>query len=499
MSIRFGAFLIASLIFTTSVLSQQLKRGDLRFEPFSLMTFDGQSHPAELGRLAVPENRRQSSNRLITIAFVRLKSTAQQPAAPIVFLAGGPGIPGAVMARVPVYYDLFDQLRQVADVILLDQRGSGMSSPNLDDCPAQGQFPLDAFTTRQRLVNALAGATQHCADYWLSRGVDLTAYNTEESADDVDDLRQALGAGRVSLLGHSYGTELALAMIRRHGGSVERAVLSGTEGPGDHGTMPNVFDLQLKKIARLVADDATMGRDVPDAAALFHQDLQKLQKQPSKITITRQSTKTPVELAVGDEALRFVVEQMLADGRAIVSLPALLKSIGAGDYSLLEQRIGALYNGFDGHSGLMGRTMNCSAPTPPARLVQTKSEAESSAFGDVIRVDMQPEICKAAVGDFVLDADYFAPLYSTVPTLFLSGSMDANCPPMKADRMRWGFPNSLHLVIDNGFHETLPAEKVQAVAVDFFRGRDVGERYISFAPPHFLSVEEAKKAAGGRR
>ncbi|HUJ42745.1 MAG TPA: hypothetical protein VLW52_03955, partial [Opitutaceae bacterium] len=130
--------------------SQQSRRGEIAFEPYSLVTYDGQSQPAELGRLSVPENRRNGSSRFIQIAFVRLKSSAQQAGAPIVYLSGGPGVPASGMARVPVYNKLFNKLRQVADVILLDQRGSGMSSPNLDDCPTDGKFAADAFANEKR-------------------------------------------------------------------------------------------------------------------------------------------------------------------------------------------------------------------------------------------------------------------------------------------------------------------------------------------------------------
>jgi pimeloyl-ACP methyl ester carboxylesterase len=108
----------------------------------------------------------------------------------------------------------------------------------------------------------------------------------------------------------------------------------------------------------------------------------------------------------------------------------------------------------------MGRTMDCASGTPPERLVQTESEERTSLFAAVSRIDMQPEVCEEAVGKFSLGKEYFAPLYSTVPTLFLSGTLDADTPPMKAERLRWGFPRSTHIVVENGFHETLPAAEV---------------------------------------
>lgn len=91
------------------------------------------------------------------------------------------------------------------------------------------------------------------------------------------------------------------------------------------------------------------------------------------------------------------------------------------------------------------------------RLVQTESEARTSLFGDVSRIDMQPEICKEALG------------------------------------------HSTHIVVENGFHETLPAERVQAVVADFLKGEDVHDRNIVLQALHFLSLDEAKHSQGPPR
>jgi pimeloyl-ACP methyl ester carboxylesterase len=496
---RLAVVLSLCAVLSIPAFAQQPHTGQVSFEPYTLTTYDGQPHSAELGHLWVPENRQKNSGRLIRLAFVRLKSSATNPGSPIVYLAGGPGIPGIVMARVPVYYNLFERLRQVADVILLDQRGLGMSSPNLNDCPTGGKLPADTFATREGFVHALAQSAGDCAQYWRSKGFDLTAYNTEENADDIDDLRRALGAAKISLLGHSYGTELGLSVIRRHGDGIDRAVLASVEGPGDHDTKPWVLDLQLKKIARLVAADPTVGKDYPDLVSLFQADLKKLQAYPATFTITKQATKKPIQVTVGDVALEFMVEQMLANGRAISALPALLKSISLNDDSLLQRRIESLYNDFDSGITLMGLTTDCAAPTPSALVAQTQSEARASLFADVSRIDMQPEICNAALGKFALGPEYFSPLSSDVPTLFLSGTLDADTPPMKAERMRWGFSQSTMVVVENGFHETLPAPEVQSLVADFLRGMDVKDRHITFDLPTFLSLDDAKKSTQPRR
>jgi pimeloyl-ACP methyl ester carboxylesterase len=72
-----------------------------------------------------------------------------------------------------------------------------------------------------------------CRDHWQAEGVDLAAYNTVENAADLNDLRLALGYGKVTLVGGSYGSHLALQVLRQYPRAVERIVLYGVEGP-DH-------------------------------------------------------------------------------------------------------------------------------------------------------------------------------------------------------------------------------------------------------------------------
>src|SRR5215213_6884264 len=84
---------------------------DIAFEPYSLRTYDGQTHLVELGKISVPEARSAPSGRSLNVAFLRLKSTSARPAAPIVFLMGGPGIAATVIAPIPPYWQLFDALR----------------------------------------------------------------------------------------------------------------------------------------------------------------------------------------------------------------------------------------------------------------------------------------------------------------------------------------------------------------------------------------------------
>lgn len=57
------------------------------------------------------------------------------------------------------------------------------------------------------------------------------------------------------------------------------------------------------------------------------------------------------------------------------------------------------------------------------------------------------------------------------------GSLDSNTPPYQAEEVRWGFPNSVHLIVENAGHESmLPLADVQKAIVYFLKGVDVKGR-----------------------
>ena len=476
------------------VNGQEARAGQLAVEPYGFKTFAGKEVPAELGKLWVSESRDGQSKRLIQLAFVRLKSSAAKPGSPIVFLAGGPGAPGIGMGRVPVYFSLFEKLREVSDVILLDQRGLGMSSPSLD-CPPT-PVPADVFETPEKWQRAFADGSRACAEHWRKQGVEISAYTNDASADDLDELRRALGAERISLIGHSYGTVLAQAAVRRHGKHLDRVVFAATDAGDNLIALPGVWDLVIKKLSYIAGGDSSVNKLVPDMEALYRRVLEKLERNPVTLAVTDARTRRPAQIRVGKIGLQWLVRDSMTDARNYAWFPALFHTIDQGDYSLLTRRIEQLYNGFQGRSP-MANAVDCSVGWSAERLAQARKEMPQALFSNV-NLQWTEETCQA-VGVPGSRPAVGPRLWSTLPALFVSGTLDANTPPFQAEEVRWGFPNSAHLIVENGGHETLPGAEVQTVVVDFFKGLDVTGRAVSFAPPRFLTVEEAKSQPASRR
>jgi proline iminopeptidase len=68
-----------------------------------------------------------------------------------------------------------------------------------------------------------------------SRLDDPSGYSTALAVADLERVRQAIGAERIILIGHSYGAYLAAAYIAHHPGRVEQAVFTSPGGLDDRG------------------------------------------------------------------------------------------------------------------------------------------------------------------------------------------------------------------------------------------------------------------------
>ena len=456
--------------------------------PFTLKTFDGAEHSAELVTLRVPENRRRPTGKTIDLGFLRLRHTGAEAGTVIIFLPPGPGIPGSTLGRVPPFFRLFDRLREFGDVVLLDIRGEGMSSPNLDECSVSPEVSPHALESWKSLVQQFASSVYACADYWRKRGVDLSAYNNEEIADDIDDLRLSLRYRHVSLVGFSAGTDLGIEVLRRHGTTVERAVFAATGAEELRPILPSTYDLQLQKIAALYPGD----QPSEDLVRLFDNDVKALDASPVTLQLVASKDKPPGAVKIGSIAFKAVVTEIL--NGSIGALRPLLTSVRDHDYSLFQIYVQKMMTGFTGSMTLVGRTIDCSAAMPSDRVARVEAEAKTSRLGNYRNIHLQPAVCRAALGE-VPRYSRPEPLFSTTPTLFISGGLDANTPPADAETLRWGFVNATHVVIRNGFHDTLPSPDVQRLILDFFKGDDVIGRTIKFDLPRSLPLEEAILAA----
>ena len=139
--------------------------------------------------------------------------------APLFLLAGGPG--QAASDLYVSYAGAFARVNRNHDIVLLDQRGTGLSEPLFCD------YPEDWRETRDELP-ALKRATLDCLARYGER---VRYYTSSVAAQDLERVRAALGYGQIDLYGASYGTRMAELYLRRHAEAVHAVILDGVTDP----------------------------------------------------------------------------------------------------------------------------------------------------------------------------------------------------------------------------------------------------------------------------
>jgi len=447
------------------------------FTPYELVSRDGQKAQVEKGTISVPENRSKPSGRTLTLTFVRWPALKATGRAPIVYLAGGPGGSGIDAARQPARFAIFQALREVADVIAFDQRGTGASN-TIPPCPISPSLPRDQPTTRDSLTGAVREAGAACASFWRERGIDLAAYNTRESAADIDALRVALGVPKISLWGISYGSHLGLAVLKYYPKYVERVSFVGIEGLDETVKLPALTDAFYGRI------QAAAQAVYPDFIATMRRVHARVERAPVAVTFKAGSGED-VTLVMGVTDVRIAATGLSSDPSRSRLLPGLYSMMDSGDFSRAApvvwealRKPGALtFRGMD-------EAMDVASGISRERLKLFEMQAADALMGEVINFPM-PHLGNA-LGVPDLGNGFRAPFESDVPTLFLSGTLDGRTYPESARAIIQRFRHGHHLIVENGGHNLFEASPlIKDVVVAWFRGEAPAISTLKLPPPDF--------------
>lgn len=453
----------------------------------SLVGFHGRTQDAQRTTLTIHQRWGGAGDTLtVEVAYLRLPARTASRGSPIVFLMGGPGVPGSVIGRVPPYWALFDGLRATRDVILLDPRGVGMSRPSLD-CAATTPPPVDFLSTQQTLRDALVSTYAPCVAALRARGVRLELFTVAEVALDIEAVRRQLGVQKVSLLGFSYGTRLALEYARRFPAHVDRVVLQGTMTPDDAIRTPAAMDSVLAAVSAAAAADSVARALTPNLGGSVVELFRALEVAPVQVTVPG-ARGDSVRLTVGRGGMEALVGGRLSDPR----LPALVASLREGDSRVLAAFAGGIYRDLAAGGGSMfGRTVYCSAPASEAREQLASRQAAASRLGEVFdNVPQSSDFCRAiGIAPGARPFPIERPIRATA--LLITGTLDDRTPPANAERARSWFTNARTVIVENGGHELLPNEQVQALVAAFFATGQAEQTRIVLPPWRFMSVPEA--------
>jgi len=178
----------------------------------------------------VPLDRSGGVPGTVRLAVRRVPARQGPSRGTVMFLAGGPG--ESALSALPSLSQLFAALLPTHDLVTFDQRGTGQSGP----------LACDAVRNARGATAVVYGT---CGN---QLGPARQFYRSADSAEDIEAVRQSIGAPQVALFGVSYGSRVAGEYVRRHPGAVSRMVL---DSPSTlEGTDP--FSLQRQQALRRV-------------------------------------------------------------------------------------------------------------------------------------------------------------------------------------------------------------------------------------------------------
>lgn len=373
------------------------------------------------GVVGVPRNYARPEAGQYKLAVVVVRSE-RQPALPepVVYMSGGPGGP----LTVYTYYQAAHPLAAGRDIILVDQRGTGRSEPDL--CPSLAGSFADALV---EVVLDPAGEEQRralfaaCRKEAEAQGIDLTGFGTPVTVEDFDRVRQALGIERWNVFGVSYGTTVAMTLMARHPETVRSAVLDSINPPDP--ILPpwsaNVADA-IKAFLAFCQADASCGAMYPDLAGTYRDTVDQLRKAPLSFPLPSGLHGSDSHGPLTAGLFELVVGRMVYFPQFYPGLPRLIAQVHGGntsDFTAATATILAEARDRDtGTSFRANAAIDC-------RDRPRFHEPLGPHADDLDRTSLYG-IC----GDWVQPGPPpLVPIGTTVPTLMIAGQFDPNARP----------------------------------------------------------------------
>ena len=396
----------------------------------------------ECGYLVVPENRAdpESDTIRLAVAILHPPGGASEPD-PIIYLSGGPGASDLEFLFLSFDLAFAPVLATGRDLIVLDQRGVGRSDPALD-CPAVAELSLELLDWEidgKVLDDDEAGElfldTVAACEEDLSAVADLTAYNTASNAADINDLRLALGYDQVNLWGASYGTRLALGVMRDYPEGLRSVVLDSVYPPD--------VDLYMELPANAVrafdmlfagcAADAACSTAFPELEWVFFDTVERLNETPGAYEVTNALTGDDYDVLIDGDTLVALLFGFLYHTDVIPSLPQIIYDVSEGNFDMVSLIQGSLMARREAVSMGMQLSVQCNE-----EYAFNSLEEYEAMLADYPRLQGFLEDALVGKPGFAVcerwDSGRAGPIenkavVSNVPTLVMAGEFDPITPP----------------------------------------------------------------------
>jgi len=411
---------------------------------------------ARCGMLPVPLDPDAPDGEQIELHVAVVDALAEQAEPdPLFVIAGGPG--EASTRFFAATEQAFSRILRRRDIVLVDQRGTGNSAP-LSCETLQEDHVLQGAD-----LDTVVEATVGCLD---ELDHDPRFFTTGIAVGDLDRVRQALGYEQVNLYGISYGTRVAQHFLRRFPERTRRVILDGVLPP----SVVLGPDVALASQAALDAlferceSDADCQAAFPQLREHFVALLERLDREPVRVTIDHPRTGEPTEIVVDRLAMVAVVRLMIYAPQTASLLPVLVETAHAGDYRALASQAFLLEEGIRGLAVGLNYAVACTEDYP--FIGEVDLDALAATYMGTDFVEVLGRVCDRWPRGNV-DSDFGEPVASDAPVLLLSGELDPITPPAYAALAAAKMTNAIGVVAAGQGHGMLTLGCMQRLMADF--------------------------------
>ena len=316
--------------------------GTMFFFPERIPLEGGGFVNAERGMYFAPVNRSVPDSAVIGVEVYRFRASpnAEPGTPPIFFLHGGPSFAGLEWAleQAGTFEQRWLPLTNVSDVVVVGQRGIGSSKPtttiDVTTPSTRSDQPSDAGEAAAQFQRVLAAERS----FWEESRLDLRGFTVLEAAEDVNEVRQALGYDKIIVWGGSFGSHWGMSLMRLHPEIVERAILRGMEGPDhtyDHpGHLWNVY----RRVAEEAEAAAELQGMIPDGGliAAIEAVVARAAQQPFTVPVADPADGSRHEVLFDSESIKSVSRGYSG---GLAAWPADVITMSRGDFSEAALRL----------------------------------------------------------------------------------------------------------------------------------------------------------------
>jgi len=417
--------------------SQQV--GSVAFKPCHV---EGVKEEVLCGTYNVFENRRAKTGRKLPLKIVFFPAKHPHPdQGPIFYMAGGPGETATELTDLVMSWGDNEE----HDVVLVDERGTG--DGHRLDCKTPGSDDdLEAYLNGPFNV----AAARACRDE-LSKNYDLSQYTTPNFAEDIDEVRTAMGYDKININGGSFGTYAALVYMRKHGEHVRSAYLNSLVTITERVPLQHAANAQagLDQLFKECDQDAACHEAYPRLREDFGTVLRKLREKPAETFVRHPTTGARTTIHLTERAFADAVRVMMY--RTPRSVPFLVEQAAAGDFSpFAEAGLRANRGVYSGGRMGLHYCITCNEFVSRIKLEDIEPATRGSYLGSW-RVRDQMAACNEWPRT-ELPPDFFEPFQVDTPTVVVSGSNDSASPPNTGEEAKKFLTNAIHVVVPGAGH-----------------------------------------------